>query len=224
MSESSGDRYWQHESDKFASLYNPQACRLSPKRLVSSFLGARAKHLLTLADVTPNDAVLDVGCGSGVHVKLFSPRCRSIVGIDYSSQMIATAKEQLRDIPTRNWDLKVGDAQALPFPDSSFDWILSMGLLDYVSSPQRVLEECCRVLKDDGHIVFTIPKSPSLFFFLRTSFGNVLRNKLFGLPPIANTSTFSQLDTLVRDSHCHLVCTRSVWTAMWIVKASKVTH
>ena len=141
MKDTDSQDYWQRDSAKFSSHYGPQANRFSLKQLVGSFLNARTRYLLAMAAVGPDDSVLDVGCGSGVHVKLFSPRCRSIVGIDYSSQMIAAAEDHCRDLPTRNWDFRVGDANALPFPDASFDCILSMGLLDYVASPQRVLEE-----------------------------------------------------------------------------------
>jgi ubiquinone/menaquinone biosynthesis C-methylase UbiE len=221
MKDTDSQDYWQRDSAKFSSHYDPQSRRFSLKQLVGSFLNARTRYLLTMADVGPNDAVLDVGCGSGVHVKLFSPSCRSIVGIDYSSQMITAAEEHCRDLPTRNWDFRVGDANALPFPDASFDCVLSMGLLDYVSSPQRVLEECHRVLKPTGRIVFTAPKRPTLTFFLHTSFGDVLRDKLLDLPPIRNSFTSSQLGSLLRVAKYQSQCVRSVWTAIWIVKAGK---
>jgi len=213
--------YWERDSVKFTSHYSPQASRFSPKQLVGSFLNARTRHLLTMADAGPGDAVLDVGCGHGVHVKLFSPRCRSIVGIDYSSQMIASAEEHCRDLPARNWDFRVGDAHELPFPDASFDCVLSVGLLDYVASPPRVLEECRRVLKDTGRIVFTAPKRPTVTFLLHTSFGDVLRDRLFDLPPIRSSFTSSQLGSLLREARLRPECVRSMWTAIWIVKASK---
>jgi ubiquinone/menaquinone biosynthesis C-methylase UbiE len=213
--------YWQRDSAKFTSHYEPQAGGFSLKRLVGSFLNARTRHLLEMADVGPGDAVLDVGCGSGVHVKLFAPRCRSIVGIDYSSQMIATAESHCRDLPARNWEFRVGDAHDLPFPDASFDCILNVGLLDYVASPQRVLEECRRVLKDDGRIVFTTPKRPTVTFLLHTSFGDVLRDRLFDLPPIRNSFTSSELGALLGASRLRPGNVRSMWTAIWIARATK---
>jgi ubiquinone/menaquinone biosynthesis C-methylase UbiE len=216
--------YWQRDAAKFVSHYGSRAGRYSPKQLVGSFLNARTRHLLAMADVGPSDAVLDVGCGHGVHVKLFAPRCRSIVGVDYSSQMIAAAEEHCRDLPTRNWEFGVGDAHTLPFPDASFDCILSIGLLDYVASPPRVLEECRRVLKGTGRIVFTAPKRPTLTFLLHTSFGDVLRDRLLDLPPIRNSFTSSQLGSLLRVVKCHPQAVRSMWTAIWIVKAIKDEH
>jgi ubiquinone/menaquinone biosynthesis C-methylase UbiE len=213
--------YWQREAAKFTSHYGPQPSRFSPKQLVGSFLNARTRHLLSMADVGPGDAVLDVGCGHGVHVRLFAPRCKSIVGIDYSSQMIASAEENCRDLPVRNWEFKVGDAHELPFPDASFDCVLSVGLLDYVASPQRVLEECRRVLKDDGRIVFTAPKRPTVTFLLHTSFGDVLRDRLFDLPPIRSSFTSSQLGALLAASRLRPGSVRSMWTAIWIARATK---
>lgn len=221
MANTDSKSYWQNEAGRFAALYGAGK-RLSPKRFVGSFLDARTKLMTRLAEIGANDTALDLGCGSGVHVKLFSPRCKSIVGLDYSAQMIAAAEAQCQDLPTRNWSFKVGDAHEIPFADASFDWILSMGLLDYVSSPPRVLEESCRVLRPGGRIVFTYPRSPSPFFILRTPLGNRIRDKLFDLPPITNTITRPQLGACLRSLKLELEFARSIWTAMWIVRARKL--
>jgi ubiquinone/menaquinone biosynthesis C-methylase UbiE len=212
--------YWHRESSKFAAFYEKQK-QFSPKALVSRFLEARTTHLVSLVEIGPHDTVLDVGCGSGVHIRLFSPMCREIVGVDYSTDMISTARARLSELPEKNWRVGVADGHNLPFADASFDWIISMGLLDYVSSPERVLQECYRVLRDPGHIVFTMPKKPSLFSFLRTSFGTVLRRKLFDLPQVANAVSSTELDGLLGPLKFHVRSADSIWTAMWIVKASK---
>jgi ubiquinone/menaquinone biosynthesis C-methylase UbiE len=212
--------YWQRHGAGFADFYGGTG-RRSPRRLVSRFLEARTARLTELAGIGPRDEVLDLGCGSGVHMKMFAPLCERIVGLDLSSGMIAKAEEELAGVQAANWELRVGDAHDLPFSDGSFSWVISMGLLDYVSSPQRVLEECRRVLRESGRIVFTMPKSPSPFFLLRTAAGNVLRDRLFGLPPIANTASYSRLMELLHAAGLAPESAQTVWGAMWIVLARK---
>lgn len=212
--------YWRREAASFADFYGRIGSH-SPKRLVSRFLESRTARLVALADIGPTDSVLDLGCGSGVHMMIFAPACERIVGLDVSSDMISKAEEELAGLRAANWELQVGDAHHLPFSDETFSWVISMGLLDYVSSPERVLAECRRVLRESGRIVFTMPKSPSLFFFLRTAAGNVIRDKLFGLPPIANTASRSRLVELLHAAGLVMESAQSVWGAMWIVRARK---
>jgi len=142
-----------------------------------------------------------------------------------SSQMLAIAEKKLRSHAGGGWRLQLVDAEkALPFDDRSFDWIISMGLLDYVSSPSSVLSECYRILKNPGHVVFTIPKRPSLFSPLRTPAGNLLKRVVFDLPPIRQAVSRAELDVLLRSSGFHLKDVISIWTTMWIVKASRTEY
>ena len=214
------ETYWKEQGVDFSKYYQ-RTERFSLKRFVSRFLNGRTQMLMSLLDAHEDARVLDVGCGSGIHMKLLAPRVREIVGLDLSEQMLSSAQSELEKLDRRNWTLKLGDAQDLPFPDNSFDWIVSMGLFDYVPSAERVLNECARVLRNPGYMVFGIPKKPSLFFFLRTRIGFVIRKKLFGLPPIENIVTRAQLEDLLRAAGFRICSLGSLWTAMWMVKAVK---
>ena len=135
--------------------------------------------------------------------------------------MLTLARAHLSSLPGHNWGLHQADAEALPFADSRFDWIVCMGLLDYVPSPRRVLEECRRVLKDAGVIIFSIPKKPSAFFFLRTGIGDRVKNALFQLPRVSNVVTRAELDRLLVETGFSGEVVDSVWTTMWVAKARK---
>lgn len=84
--------------------------------------------------------VLDVGCGSKPHKRLF-PDCEW-VGID-----------------TRPVGEVLGDAEQLPFDDGSFDTVLCVNVLHLVESPVRAMREMARVLKPGGHLVVIVPNT-----------------------------------------------------------------
>lgn len=211
------DSYWHNEAVTFSTFYNTKKL-FSAKTFVSRFLDARTIKLKQMVDIKSDQSLLDVGCGNGVHLKLFNPCCSYAAGLDYSSAMI----EQARILTGRNDDdtfsLKVGDAHSLPYSSQSFDWIISLGLLDYVTSIETVFREFSRVIKRPGTIVFSIPKVPTPFFLLRTSPGNIIRRILFDLPPIRNRMWKSQVIQLCATHNFKIECITSVWTAMWIVK------
>ena len=213
------DDYWKGAVAEYAGLYSVK--ELSVKRFVSGFLDARTEAMLELLEVPPDPVILDLACGTGAHMAVLAPRCREIVGVDYSAPMLDVARALLSRLPSTNWRLQLADAHDLPFPDAQFDAVVSMGLLDYVVSPERVLRECRRVVKPGGPVVFSIPKKPSLFAFLRTAPGNAIKRRFFGLPPVGNATTRRELMDLVTAAGLDPIRTTSVWTTMWIVQAKR---
>jgi ubiquinone/menaquinone biosynthesis C-methylase UbiE/DNA-binding transcriptional ArsR family regulator len=101
--------------------------------------------LLELGDV------LDVGSGDGAVAGYLAPHCRSLVSIDVNSRMIDAAKDRLARFP--NARAETADAHDLPYRAASFDSILLFHTLTYAEKPQRVLEECARVLRPGGRVV-----------------------------------------------------------------------
>lgn len=212
------DRHWKQKPEHFASFYEDRQS-MSPKSFVSRFLDARTSALESLIEIRPEDRLLDIGCGSGVHMVRFLGRAAHVAGIDYSEAMIALARRTLEESGHKNWELGTADAASLPFQSGSFDTVIAMGLLDYVPDVPAVLAECVRVLKPGGHVVLSIPKTPSLFSPLRTSFGNLAKRTLFNLPPIGNVQTRESLQGLLEQAGFELQMVRSIWTAMWMAKA-----
>lgn len=95
--------------------------------------------------------VLDVGSGDGAAAAYLAPRCRSLTCIDASARMVGAARERLARFP--NVKAEVADAQELPFRQASFDCAVVFHTLTYAERPQRVLEECARVLRPGGRLV-----------------------------------------------------------------------
>jgi ubiquinone/menaquinone biosynthesis C-methylase UbiE len=79
---------------------------------------------------------LDIGCGDGYF--LFRSKCRERIGLDKL----------------------LGDdiAQGLDFPDSHFDYVTMLAVIEHLPDPGDLLGEIARVLKPDGRLVFTTPK------------------------------------------------------------------
>lgn len=95
--------------------------------------------------------VLDVGCGTGAHLKLYQDKKCNVFGIDLSQAMINVAEKKLGKDVT----LKVQDATKTEFEANKFDLILGSTVLHEMSEQIRldVLEEIKRILKNDGRIL-----------------------------------------------------------------------
>jgi SAM-dependent methyltransferase len=110
----------------------------------------------------PEIHLLEVGCGSGGPA-LFIARTSGarITGVDLSAPGIAAgnamAREQQLEARVR---FELGDASAaLPFADATFDALLCIDAIDHLPDRARVLREWGRVVKADGRILFTDPKT-----------------------------------------------------------------
>jgi SAM-dependent methyltransferase len=108
--------------------------------------------------IRPGDRVLDLGCGAARLLGSIAAlnEDASFVGVDFSAPMIATGNESLRDLPTRNVDLRIDDMTALTSVESgSIDVVLSsMALHHLFDTAQlgRCFEAIERVLAPGGKL------------------------------------------------------------------------
>ena len=124
-------------------------------------IAARTADLALIAGNAPR-RVLDVGCGTGLLLRLLAPRlpeAESLVGIDAAAGMIAVAKSMATD---SRLSFSEGVAENLPYPDESFDLVVSSTSFDHWESQGMGLGECARVLAPKGHLVLTDLFSPLL--------------------------------------------------------------
>ena len=115
------------------------------------------ERLLALAQLAPGDIVLDVGCGTGTLAILARRRVGasgSVFGIDASAEMIARAKGKARRAGIEV-QFEAASAQALPFPDGSFDVVLATLMLHHLGRNGRrtLAGEMRRVIKPDGRVL-----------------------------------------------------------------------
>lgn len=93
--------------------------------------------------------LLDVAIGDGRNMPLI-PRDCQVFGVDISSVLLEKCQ---RDYADRDTHLIVGEAESLPFSDSTFDNVFSMGAINHVNDPGKALREMARVVKRDGLVV-----------------------------------------------------------------------
>lgn len=109
-------------------------------------------------NLKPGERVLDVAAGTGTSSKALAKTGAEVVALDFSPGMVAEGRKRNPGI-----DFVEGDAEALPFPPSSFDAVtISFGLRN-VNNPHVALGEMYRVLKPGGRIViceFSHPPAP----------------------------------------------------------------
>ncbi len=122
--------------------------------------------LLDTVGVGNDVRVLDVATGPGYVAGAAAQRGASVVGVDFSAAMVAEAR---RRYPAA--DFREGDAEALPFPDRSFDAVvMNFGLL-HLGQPEQAIREAHRVLRSGGRFGFTVWATPDE----AVGFGIVLR-------------------------------------------------
>jgi phosphatidylethanolamine/phosphatidyl-N-methylethanolamine N-methyltransferase len=112
-----------------------------------------ARRNATAAARRAGRRILEIGVGTGLSFKDYDSR-HEVTGIDISGPMIARAR--MRCSTGRfPWvrDLQVMDAERLAFPDGSFDAVVAQFVITLVERPERVLDECARVLAPGGEII-----------------------------------------------------------------------
>ena len=95
--------------------------------------------------------VLEVAVGTGRNLP-FYPDGTRLTGVDWSAAMLGIARRRAADLG-RAADLRQGDAQALDFPDSSFDTVLCALGLCAIPDDRRAVTEMARVLRPGGRLL-----------------------------------------------------------------------
>lgn len=95
--------------------------------------------------------VLELAIGTGRNLPYYPPAVR-LTGIDLTPQMLAVARQRAHDLG-RKVDLRVGNAEALDFPGSSFDTVVVTLGLCTIPDPRAAVGEARRVLRPGGRLL-----------------------------------------------------------------------
>jgi SAM-dependent methyltransferase len=154
---------------------NPSAVGAEDAARMAAFLEDRARcpdqapvnaALREVVAARPGERVVEVGCGSGALCRLVAPDLwpgGEMVGLDVAPDMIAAARSYAaeRSAPSaatsvrqsRGLRFGSGAAEALPFPDATFDAAFAARLLLHVADPPAVVHEMARVVRPGGRLV-----------------------------------------------------------------------
>ena len=117
------------------------------------------RGLIDVIDVRPREAILEVGCGSGVILRRLARQtagANRIVGVDISPYLLREASALARGEGLEaSIAFREGNAEALPFPDNSFDITMACTVLEE-GDADRMLAEMVRVTRPGGRVAVIV--------------------------------------------------------------------
>ena len=140
-------REWAEDLD-----YPPELERV-PESAVESFAGVA--NPFSLGRLEAGQRVLDIGCGAGTDTLVAAQMVGaegSVTAIDMTPEMLAKARAAAAEMGATNVSFVESEAERLPFPDGSFDVVISNGVIDLIPDKDAVFSEIYRVLAPGGRI------------------------------------------------------------------------
>jgi len=174
--------------------------------LVRYILGPAAQALVEWAEPNHNEAVLDVGCGTGAAARYaaekVAPTSR-VTGVDINSGMIAVARS-LPPVAGISIEWIEGDAYELPFMDGEFDVAYCAQTLQFLQQPSRALAEIYRVLRPGGRLAVSvwsdIRDNPYFDGLVRAITRHIGAETAAGLGAAFNLADSQTANTLLKES------------------------
>jgi ubiquinone/menaquinone biosynthesis C-methylase UbiE len=139
------NEYWSKGAEGYNSYVNTS---LSCKKETEAWQDIFSKVL-----GTEKLNILDVGTGPGIIALQLAKLGHTVTAVDLSEEMLDKAEKNSREY-SLDICFRKGDAEALPFPDNSFDAVVNRFVLWTVPSPEKALTEWGRVLKKGGTIAY----------------------------------------------------------------------
>ena len=121
-----------------------------PSRAVDSFAGVG--YFLDLAQITPGDAVLDLGSGSGTDAFVAALSAERVVGLDMTAAQLAKARSLAAELDVTNVEFHDGRIEQPPVEDGSFDCVISNGVINLSPDKPAVFAAAARALRAGGRM------------------------------------------------------------------------
>ena len=143
-----GAYHWSCTYNERLRRYSPRSHALYdiPLRLLRQFHGFGDKKI-----------GLDIGCGDGVTLYKVMLAGGRVIGVDLEYSGLALARKQIENRMKQTPELVNALCYHLPFPDQSFDYVLSVEVIEHLAKPDQFLSEIIRVLRPGGMVALTTP-------------------------------------------------------------------
>ena len=131
----------------------PDELATVPEAAVESFAGVA--NPWTMGRLAEGERVLDLGSGAGTDSLIAAQMVGeqgSVTGIDMTTEMLEKARAAAAKMGATNVEFVESEAERLPFPDGSFDVVVSNGVIDLIPDKDAVFAELYRVLAPGGRI------------------------------------------------------------------------
>ena len=132
--------------------YPPELANV-PDSAADSFAGVA--NPWTMGRLEPGERVLDLGSGAGTDSLIAAQMVGqqgTVTGVDMTPEMLAKARQAAAEMGSRNVEFVEAEAERLPFPDESFDVVISNGVIDLIPDKDAVFDELFRVLRSGGRM------------------------------------------------------------------------
>lgn len=144
-----------------------------------------------------NSYVLDVGCGTGRWSKYMANRASFIEAIDPSTAVYSAAK-LLREC--KNVRVTQASLETIPFPDNTFDFVTSLGVLHHIPDTSKAIQQCVKKLKKGGvfhvYLYYKLDNRP-LYFRIIFHFSNLFRRLISSTPKLVKHAICDFVATVV---------------------------
>ena len=127
---------WSERADDWANIQEP-------------LMRPAFEAALDALAITRETRLLDVGCGSGLALRLAADRGAAVTGLDASAALLEHAGRRVPGAP-----LVQGELEELPFADDSFDVVTGFNSFQYAARPAVALREAARVLVPGGRVLY----------------------------------------------------------------------
>jgi len=129
--------------------------RVVPGKTPETIYDEHIYRYIFATSLAENKVVLDVACGTGYGAGYMADKASKVVGADISMEAVYYARERFSEDNKASFICT--DAVRLPFADDAFDIVVSFETIEHIKQYSKFLNECRRVLKDNGLLICSTP-------------------------------------------------------------------
>lgn len=116
-----------------------------------------ARKTLEILDKNKEGLLLDVGCSHGAFDFELARRGYTVIGVDINKESIGVGNKIKNVLRLKNMTFRHMDILSNDFHEKRFDVIIMFEALEHIKDDVRVIKELCRILKDDGLLLISVP-------------------------------------------------------------------